>query len=66
MNDDASRTVSVFEANKITCIGQATIRKAIDDGKLSAIRIGERRIRIRPESLERWVKSLEQDSKVVS
>ncbi len=59
MQNETKRTLSVLEANKITSIGQATIRKAIDDGGLAAIRLGQRRILILPESLELWLKSLE-------
>jgi excisionase family DNA binding protein len=52
-------TLSVKDAMHQTQIGERTIRDAIDAGKLAAIRLGERRIRIRPESLEQWRKSLE-------
>jgi excisionase family DNA binding protein len=52
-------TLSVKDAMRQTQIGERTIRDAIDAGKLAAIRLGERRIRIRPESLEQWLKSLE-------
>jgi excisionase family DNA binding protein len=52
-------TLSVRDAMNQTQIGERTIRNAIDAGDLAAIKLGERRIRIRPESLEAWLKSLE-------
>jgi excisionase family DNA binding protein len=52
-------TLSVKDATRETKIGERTIRAAIDAGELKAIRLGEKRIRIRPESLEAWLKSLE-------
>jgi excisionase family DNA binding protein len=53
-------TFSLLEANKISGIGQHTLRAAVHDGSLAAIRVGHRRIRIRPEALELWLKNLEQ------
>ncbi len=52
-------TLGVVEASKKIGVGQRTIREAIDRGELKAIRLGQRRIRIRPESLDIWLKSLE-------
>jgi excisionase family DNA binding protein len=52
-------TLSVKDAMHQTQIGERTIRNAIDAGDLAAIKLGERRIRIRPESLEQWLKFLE-------
>jgi excisionase family DNA binding protein len=54
------RTLSLLEANRESGVGQHTIRAAIANGKLRAIKIGSRRIRIRPEALEQWLKNLEQ------
>jgi excisionase family DNA binding protein len=56
-------TLGVVEASKKIGVGQRTIRTAIDRGELRAIKLGERRIRIRPESLEVWLKSLETGGK---
>jgi excisionase family DNA binding protein len=63
MQNEAKRTLSVLEANKATCIGQTTIRTAIKNGELPAIKLGERRIRILPESLDLWLRNLEASSK---
>jgi excisionase family DNA binding protein len=52
-------TLSIKDAMRQTQIGERTIRNAIHANELAAIRLGERRIRIRPESLESWLKSLE-------
>jgi excisionase family DNA binding protein len=54
-----AQTLSPADANKNTGIGLRTIYDAIHAGELPAVRLGERRIRIRPESLEAWLKSLE-------
>lgn len=59
----AVSTLSVKDAMHQTQIGERTIRNAIDTGDLAAIKLGERRIRIRPESLEAWLKSLETGGK---
>jgi excisionase family DNA binding protein len=53
----AIETLGVIEASKKIGVGQRTIRTAIDRGELRAIKLGERRIR--PESLEVWLRSLE-------
>ena len=58
----AISTISVKDATRETQIGERTIRAAINAGELKAIRLGEKRIRIRPESLADWLKSLEQGS----
>lgn len=52
-------TISVKDANFSSGIGERTIRDAIDRGELKAIKLGKRRIRIRPEALEMWLKTLE-------
>jgi excisionase family DNA binding protein len=52
-------TLSIKDAMRQTQIGERTIRNAVDLGDLKAIRLGQRRIRIRPESLESWLRSLE-------
>lgn len=52
-------TYSVKDAMRESQIGERTIRNAIERGELPAIKLGQRRIRIRPESLEVWLKSLE-------
>ena len=52
-------TFTPKDANKKTGIGIRTIYNAIHSGELKAIRLGEKRIRIRPESLEAWLKSIE-------
>lgn len=44
----------------MTQIGERTIRDAVHSGKLPAIKLGQRRIRIRPQALEAWLKDLEQ------
>jgi excisionase family DNA binding protein len=56
-------TYSVKEAVKKTKIGEETFRKAIAAKELPVIRLGVRRIRIRPEALQVWLKSLEQGGK---
>ena len=56
-------TFGVVQASRQTGIGQKTIRDAIHAGNLAAIKLGQRRIRIRPEALEQWLKSLEQATK---
>jgi excisionase family DNA binding protein len=52
-------TLSVKEAGTHTGIGQHTIRNAVADGSLTAIKLGKRRIRIRPSALEAWLTTLE-------
>jgi excisionase family DNA binding protein len=56
---DPTQTYSPADANKRSGIGLRTIYNAIHSGALPAIRLGEKRIRIRPESFETWLKSLE-------
>ena len=53
-------TLSVKDVNQQTAIGERTIRAAIDAGQLKAIRLGEKRIRVRPDAVADWLKSLEQ------
>ena len=55
----AIETLGVVEASKKIGVGQRTIRDAIDNGALKAIRLGVRRIRIRPDALDAWLRSLE-------
>jgi excisionase family DNA binding protein len=52
-------TYSPAEANKETGIGLRTIYTAIHAGELPAIKLGEKRIRIRPDALAEWMKGLE-------
>ena len=56
-------TISIKDANRSSGIGERTIRVAIDRGELKAIRLGQRRIRIRPEALDAWLKSLETNTR---
>ena len=63
---DEKATLSLIEVNEISGIGQHTLRKAVHDGSLPAIKIGKRKIRILPASLELWLKMLEQGGKNVS
>ena len=56
-------TLSVKDVNRETEIGERTIRAAIDAGQLKAIRLGEKRIRIRPDAVSEWLVSLEQGKK---
>ena len=60
MQVNTALTLSLLEVNRQTGIGQHTIRAAVHDGSLAAIKIGKRKIRIRPESLELWLINLEQ------
>ncbi len=55
-------TLSVKDCNRKTQIGERTIRDAVASGALAAIKLGQRRIRIRPEALEAWLKALETGS----
>ncbi len=57
---NAVSTLSVKECIQMTQIGERTIRDAVHSGKLPAIKLGQRRIRIRPQALEAWLKDLEQ------
>lgn len=45
---------SVHEAAAATCVSPATIRRAIQAGKLEARRVGSR-ILIEPDALRQWV-----------
>ena len=60
MELESVKTLSVKGANLATGIGEHTIRAAIANDELAAIKLGQRRIRIRPQALERWLHSLEQ------
>ena len=56
---EVKSTLSLLEANKKSGIGQHTIRAAIASGELAAIKLGQRKIRIRPIALENWLQLLE-------
>ena len=60
-NNRTKLTLSLLEANHQSGLGQHTLRAAVRDGTLAAIKLGQRRIRIRirPESLNDYLKSLE-------
>lgn len=52
-------TYTVKRAVRFSGIGEHTLREAIADGSLPAIRIG-RRLLLRRETLEAWLEELEQ------
>ena len=52
-----TRLLSVRDAAGIAGVSEKTIRRAIDNGELSAQRVGARTIRLRHEALTEWVNS---------
>ena len=54
-SNEVKRTLNLFEVNKVSGIEQYTIYSAIYDSSLAAIKIGQRKIRICPQSLEDWL-----------
>ena len=58
-----SGTLSIKEASEFARIGEKTIRSAVKSGKLPAIKLGVRRIRLREEAILAWLKALEQPQK---
>ncbi len=59
LNSEPPRVLTLLEANARSRVGQHTLRKAVRDGDLAAIRLGKRRILIRVESLDAYLVTLE-------
>ncbi len=49
------RLVSIIEAAEILGVSAKTVRRAIAAGDLEAVRLGRRTIRIKTESLDRFI-----------
>jgi excisionase family DNA binding protein len=61
----SGRLYSCREAAKVLDVSDDTIRRLIDSGKLEAVRIGKRCLRVLGESLERCINSPTEGSRIV-
>jgi excisionase family DNA binding protein len=50
-------SMSIREAARLAGCGEKLVRRAVRAGRLAALRLGERRLRITPGDLARWIES---------
>jgi len=58
MSNTPSILMSIKTASQETDLSEATIRKAINEGKLKAIYVGSV-LRLRPSDIEEWISTAE-------